>query len=333
MKLSPEHIAQVTRGAVDVVEEDGGITFHRLTTEESNTYRDSNRPDLYPITFASADVRLAFRTDATALAFDYRTSYGGSEEFVYLDLWEDGVLTAHRVSEGVDNATHSARFDFSPGVKTVELYLPWNRRTVLADVDLVGATFFEPVVRRCKILCFGDSITQGGIARYSSLTYTNALARLLNADSLNKGVCGGVFFPQMLVEPVSFVPDLVTVAYGTNDWRGSTPESTLQRATDFLRRVSALYPSSPVYAISPLWRADSPDASKSFGKGIDFMEELIREACAGLPNVTVISGTSLVPHLPDFYSDQRLHPNDIGFCVYANALANRIVSGERVGTE
>ena len=31
-------------------------------------------------------------------------------------------------------------------------------------------------------------------------------------------------------------------------------------------------------------------------------------------------GLSFVPHLPDFFSDGYLHPNDLGFGCYAKAL-------------
>ena len=56
------------------------------------------------------------------------------------------------------------------------------------------------------------------------------------------------------------------------------------------------------------------------------MERLIRDACAGLPNVTVVSGYNLVPHLPEFFSDGRLHPNDLGFGVLSQSLHRELAA-------
>ena len=40
--------------------------------------------------------------------------------------------------------------------------------------------------------------------------------------------------------------------------------------------------------------------------------------------VTVIDGRTLTPHLPEFYSDKVLHPNALGFGVYAENLIKAI---------
>ena len=67
------------------------------------------------------------------------------------------------------------------------------------------------------------------------------------------------------------------------------------------------------------------DLQIGIGKALDALpQELIRDACAGLPGVRVLSGYNLVPHLPEFFSDGRLHPNDLGFGVLTQSLQREL---------
>ena len=139
---------------------------------------------------------------------------------------------------------------------------------------------------------------------------------------MNKAVGGDVFFPAILRERDAFDPDFVTVAYGTNDWRHKEPADVRDRATAFFRRLAELYPAARILAVTPLWRGE-PASVSAFGEDVRCMDRLIRDACAGLPSVAVVSGYNLVPHRPEFFADGRLHPNDLGFGVLAlNLQAN-----------
>jgi len=318
--LSPREIA---RGAVEVVESDGEWTFHRFAPRQALAYREAGIEDFYRKTFATAGVRLAFRTDAASVAFDYRFAYGSSRSFGFFDICVDGAMVAHVGLEKDDGERHVAEAELGPGEKNVEIYLPWSRQAFISELRLGGATFATPLRRRRMMICFGDSITQGYDAFYPSLTYTEAIGRFLDADLVNKAIGGDRFFPALLAEPDAFRPDFVTVAYGTNDWRHSEEADFRARANAFYARLAAMYPSARIFAITPLWRADPASASPS-GKDIRSMDQVVRDACAGLANVTVIPGYNLVPHLPEFFSDGYLHPNDIGFGVYAQGLQRRL---------
>ena len=48
--------------------------------------------------------------------------------------------------------------------------------------------------------------------------------------------------------------------------------------------------------------------------------KLLTEVYGKFNNVTVIEGMPLVPHLPEFYADGYLHPNDSGFLLYGSNL-------------
>ena len=84
-------------------------------------------------------------------------------------------------------------------------------------------------------MAYGDSITQGYTALSPSLTYVNLVGDALNADVYDLGIGGEVFEPLMIDEAYPVKADLVTVAYGTNDWSHVPSEEDKQRRKNFLR--------------------------------------------------------------------------------------------------
>ena len=324
MKLGLDDLRAITRGVVDVTEENGVFSFFRFTKAQAEAYAAAGHRDFYEKTFASADVRFAFATDAEVMAFDYRFARGSSREFGYFDVYENGTMTAHFGLEKTDDQAHHAEIRFSRGEKQVELYFPWSRKTTLQNVELPDGASIRSLHRKSSMICFGDSITHGYDAVYPSLSYTNILGRALDADGVNKAIGGDVFFPELLASPDAAAPDFITVAYGTNDWSHCSPQSTEERATAFFHRLSLLYPASRIFAIMPIWR-DSDPAKSQFGMPVSGMRPLFERAVAGLGNVTLIEGYNLVPHLTEFFSDHYLHPNDAGFAIYGANLAKKIV--------
>jgi lysophospholipase L1-like esterase len=229
-------------------------------------------------------------------------------------------MTKHFGASGSAVVGGKASVELGAGEKTVELYFPWTYRTVLSNVELKDATLLEGVSRKHTMLTFGDSITQGYDAEYPSLSYASSLARLMDADAVNKGIGGEFFFPALLDEPDPISPDFVTVAYGTNDWSHHEYEDTKMRCRAFYKRLSELYPNARIFAITPIWREGGMRTNTKYGAPVTEVDTMIREVCADLPNVTVINGWTFVPAKPEFYADLRLHPNDLGFGMYAQNL-------------
>ncbi len=319
MKLTLDQIRKITRGAVRIEEEHGAFCFYRFTAAQERAYLDRGQDDRTRKTYASAGVRFAFCTSSEKLSFDYRFELASSRPFGRFDLYINGALTAHFGTEGPEPTAGHAELALGKGEKEVELYFPWSKRTDLSNVTLDDGASLAGICRKYKMISFGDSITHGYDALYPSLSYASRIARMLDADAVNKGIGGEIFFPELLADAEPFVPDYITVAYGTNDWSHCDYATAEKNCRAFYKRLSELYPTAAIFAITPIWRGDA-DRKTAFDEPIEEVEGLIRNACAELANVHVIAGAPLVPHRSVFFADLSLHPNDLGFGSYAENL-------------
>jgi lysophospholipase L1-like esterase len=319
MMLNLEQLRSITCGADRVEENNGEFHFYRFTEAQTEAYRQKGNEDHYGKTFATSGVRLAFRTNAKALSFTYRLEVASSRSFGHFDLYINGNLARHFGVDGREVTGGSVCVPLDTEECDVELYLPWSRAAILSNVSLEGGDLLLPKKRNHTMIAFGDSITQGYDALYPSLAYATALARLLDADSINKGIGGERFFPALADSSDAISPEYITVAYGTNDWSGSPKETFLSDCRAFYEKLSARYPDAKIFAITPICRLDA-SRKTNLGEPIAKVGDYIREFCADLPNVTVIDGWNLTPAIKEFYSDAYLHPNDLGFGLYAQNL-------------
>lgn len=195
-------------------------------------------------------------------------------------------------------------------------------RTVFREIALEDGAFCEPVKPVKRLLCFGDSITQGYDALRPSNRYASRLADWLGAEEYNKAIGGEVFFPELANTRESFVPDYITVAYGTNDWRVTPFAEFKNDCRLFYETLSRAYPDSRIFAITPIWRKNQEPSLNN--PPFACVEEYIRQVAATLPNVTVLRGYDFVPQDESFFADLTLHPNDRGFAEYFEGLKKAI---------
>ena len=139
---------------------------------------------------------------------------------------------------------------------------------------------------------------------------------------MNKAIGAEVYFPELAEIKSDLQPDIVTVAYGTNDWVSVDKNTFTNNCSRFLQSLSNNYPNAQIIAITPIWRADN-DRNDGFS---DFFEidTFIRNIAKDIENISVIQGIDLVPHDRQLYGDGRIHPNDKGFEYYAENLVNKL---------
>ena len=322
MKLDLDHLAQYIQGAEAIVRKDDCIVPHRFTAAEMHAF-DGNA-DFRRKSYAASCVRMAFSTDATSFTMAYHVVKGSSRSFYYFDVYVNGVMVQHSGHESFlecpDNELH-VTLDGKPN--TVVVYFPCLSEIDIKSFDIEGGHVIAPAVRIRTLFCYGDSITQGYDARYPSLAYANQLGDALYAEVFNKAIGGDVFNPALVTATGPHKPDIITVAYGTNDWsHKNTKETFFAQMNGFYANLHKLYPKVPVFAILPIWRRDH-DRVTDIGT-FDELRGYLTEAVKPYANFRLLDGYQYVPHLEEAFSDKYLHPNDFGFEFYAKNLIAEI---------
>lgn len=313
MILTNEQLRATVTGAVEITEKEGKLVFYRYGKYvREHVYPEGDR--FHGTMFHTSGVVSRFVTDSETLSFTWiSTPAGGGHTF---DVWADGVMYAHT---GCGKGTDVLSVTLPAGKKTVEIYFPHHSAGQIYDITLAdGACFEAAPARQYKLLFIGDSITHGSTSTYASMTYAHQVARALDAEVVNQGIGGERFNPRAVDDQMDFYqPDLVSVAYGTNDWSGTTRGRLVGCCNGHFARLRDKYPNVPIVAILPLWRADM---NRVTGVGtFEDMRTIIRDAAARF-DITLVDGMTLVPNVTGFFADGYLHPNTVGFQFYADNL-------------
>ncbi len=320
MILNDEQLSFAVHGWVEKETIDGYTYFYRFTKMQRDYYasRESN-----PKQLASSGEFMEFVTDADAVNFDFVQFRASSQNFYFFDVYVNGKFVHHQ-GRADYAGREEGRFEqpLPGGENTVRIYFPNLSATGLKNVELAGATVFRPVEKSLKYIAYGDSITQGYTATSPSLTYANITAMELDADLYNLGIGGEFFQPNMVDDNYPVKADIVTVAYGTNDWKKIAPADDAERRKGFFENLLKAHKGSKIFVILPVWRGNGQENHVTgYGTLNDYRDGL-RKEMEQYPEITVIEGLNLVPHHPDFYVPDMLHPNALGFTQYAkNVLA------------
>ncbi len=324
MQLSFDKIRQITRGAAFTEVKDEKMYFYRFSKPQLKAYREQTRSaDFARKSLATSGVRFEFNTNSKTLSFAGKANIGSSRKFFYFDVYVNDALCAHFGAENVDEYEFNYTAELGEGYKDVRVYFPWSASIELASVEVDEKSSVAPMPKKPLMISFGDSITQGYDAIYPSLSYASILADRMGVESINKAIGGETFCPDIIEVPEKLDPKYITVAYGTNDWSKCSKEVFEATCREFYEKLSAQYPNARIFAITPIWRGDYLKRAEEKGE-FKTIADYIAKVCEPLPNVTVIDGFYLTPELPEFYSDKRLHPNDIGFLIYGNNLYEKI---------
>ena len=204
--------------------------------------------------------------------------------------------------------------------KEVRIYFPTIEGISVKDITILGEVSQLP--ERKRMLCLGDSITQGMISGGPSLNYVALLADYLQMDALNQGV-GGYHFCKDSLNGLEKLeqPNLITVAYGTNDWAAKPDITTIANdIEDYFAKLYGLFSQVMIFVITPIWRADYEDPVPC-QEPIEKIAQIIHEVCKKYSNIYVIDGETLIDHDESRFADCFLHPNSTGFAQMARKLA------------
>lgn len=310
-----EILKGITTGAVRIWEEDGWFRFSRFTRYQEKLLQQRG---FAPREQASAGMRLEFLTRGGELSFDFEVHPGSGRDYWGIEIAHDGLGMVHLQGKvpHSDHVCHQI-----PALEReirVTVYFPNLAALRIRNLQLPEDA--APYTRQKKYLALGDSITQGYDAAHPNQTYVNLLADAWDASVLNQAIGGDVFCPENLDPALDFAPDIITVAYGTNDWTLQVLQSGA--AGEYLDKLTMLYPGVPVFVLLPLWR----EVEHELRGGITLQQgrELLASWAENRENVFVIDCHHFVPFLPEYFYDGVLHPNDMGYLYYARALEKAV---------
>lgn len=306
MELTFAEIRLLTHGADHITEEEDGLHFHKCTAKQEAAWV-ALEDVFYSRVRATCGIRLEMETDAEAITFQ---APSGNK----FEVWVNGMFYRQILADDLRKAEKTPTVIMGSGVKRVMFALPSHSTGVLSSFSLDRASFFHPVRYEKKMLFIGDSITQGWDAQYDTLSFAYRTAIMLGVDFHICGVGGGRFVPETF-DKVSFDPDTVVIAYGVNDFctKHRTVAENVANANAYLDLVKAAYGDRRVVVITPIW-LDKKDAEWNW---------IMRSSIANVAiekGFEVVDGETLFPKNPAFYADGYLHPNDLGFSVYAERL-------------
>lgn len=328
MKLTLDDVKKITSGALEIEESDGVFTFHRFEAA-AREYYSATTPQYYGKSQASASIRLDFITDSNKFDADFAVTYGSSRTYYYFDLYVDGIMRKHVGEEKAWIKKGHISLKVSDYIvpdgkeHRITLWLPNLATARLSNIELDDGAVLNPISYKKKLLCFGDSITHGYDAAFPSKSYVNRMTAHFDAYTVNQAIGGERFVPEILLEDTSYQPDIITVAYGTNDWSGTKKEYFHPRCEEFFAKANRIYPNALKFALLPIWRGDAKTGKQkyegSFDDACDFISDTAKKH-----GFNVIDCRPFMPQSPEFFWDGRLHPNDLGFAEYASCLIAEI---------
>lgn len=306
------------RNLIQTIEFEGGLVPLRFS-ESQMAYFD---PTPYRFrSYNAAGICLDFVTDSPYVRLAYRAKIKpNTTEKLLFDIYVQDRLVAYPGIEITNKGEGEWKVDLPilPGQpQRVTVYLPYHARIIVDRFEVAEGSVLEPApLYDQNLLCLGDSITQGMNALHPSFTYAVQLSRHLGMNLLNQGVSGYVFDANTIDPELPYKPDLITVAYGTNDWATRPNHDDFeQHARAYLDKLDKVYPEVPIAILSPIWRRESVEAKPAgeFGSIHRTLYRLYEDLKARhRASVTYIDGWKLVPAFEEFFAD-GLHPTDEGF--------------------
>lgn len=315
MRFSNNELLEFLSGYVTLEEKDGYIFPKRFTPKQLKIAEERG---FFPRPNSTSSMFFEFITDASEIKFDYVVFKGSSKEYFSVDVLEDGINTFNYHNDlAIEKGTIIIPLE-KQGKRKVTIYLPNLAGLGIKNFELNGN--IERVTRKRTLLALGDSITQGYTTNHPYLTYVNMVALAIDASVLNQGIGGDVFYADNLDETLQFDPDIITVAYGTNDW--SKQQNVKENADLYFEKLRKIYPDKHIFALLPIFRGGIKGDIRN-GYSLEDVRMQIKIA-AEKNNVTVINCKDFVPHQEDYFFDKTLHPNELGFVFYAQGLSEEL---------
>jgi hypothetical protein len=292
--------------------------------------KDQLPPAVWNLGQSPSGGRIRFRTDSTRvsikLAYPSAPNMANMHAFgqTGVDLYVDGVYRSTAIAPKdatyITPVEHVFFENLPRQERELTLYLPLYKPARVLGIGLDSDAKITKARRFATakpVVFYGTSITQGGCASRSGLSYQAILGRQLNLDFVNLGFSGnGKGEPAV----ASMIAEIDASAF-VLDFAQNNPtiESLREVYEPFLITLRTKHPKTAIIAITAI------SSSRETGR-LDQMREHVREVvkrrmAEGDRLLTLVEGTTLLgPDRLDGLVDGS-HPNDLGFQWMAEGLA------------
>ena len=177
-----------------------------------------------------------------------------------------------------------------------------------------------------RIVIYGTSITQGGVASRPGLGWTNQLGRQVDQEVINLGFSGNGMGEPALARRISEIDDMKLVLL---DYEANAQEGVRTTLNPFIALIRARHPKLPIVVVSQIpWTNERrSSAAASAKKSLrEFQQQTVAQLRAGGDeNIYFIDGHGLLPwdHFEDGLVD-GVHPNDLGMSWIAQGLVEKL---------
>jgi len=318
-RLTAEEIRQAACGCEGVVVSDGAVRFLRLPEPLAERYRadEASRIRLE----CPSGVRLRFRSDTRRIRIGIR--YGAAARPLYrgallVDGSPAGTFGPDEAAESWEGTQPVPAADEGA---LLELWMPHLVRADLAFLEIDAGSAFEPAPPTGpRWLALGDSITQGMTAPLPTETWVARTARQLGLDVRDGGIGGGKLESFVAEADLTWPYDVLTVAFGTNDFNvGIPPAEYAANARRLAARQTSAHPRARILLIAPTPWVGRVEPNRSGFRLPDYRDALAAVA-RELDRCCFVDGGCLVPDEPRYFVD-NVHPNAEGMARIAESLA------------
>ena len=238
------------------------------------------------------------------------------------DLYRDGsycgISRLNFDEVGYPEHTYTATL-FSDGdgtAHTYRLYFPLYAEIMEFGIALSENARCEPAPAGADprpVVLYGTSIEHGCCASRPGLAMANQLSRKLGMPLLNFGFSGSGHGEAVVAQELAKIPNprIYILAYDAN----VSPEDIEKTLPEFCRILHEAHPETPILTVSHLRIPNEDPAS----------EWRTRRTAAHLrTGHAFLDGLSILgDDFGECYTD-RVHPNDHGMILYADALAAKV---------
>ena len=291
------------------------------------------RPELQWLSRHTSGARLRFRTNSAFIALSAKLPsvdmmphmpLTGSSGFdVYAgNTLEMFVTPSNQNTTSFEKQTYFYTAADKDGFRDIVINFPLYNRVSSVAIGLDKDAVVEPPkkTRFGKVVFYGSSITQGGVASRPGNNYANILAKWLDFELINLGFSGNAFGDEIIADYIASIPmDAFVMDY---DFNARSVEELEATHKPMYRKVRAAQPQAKIIIVTNPVPDIYANVHKTAKRRLEIITATYEKAVRnGDDKVWFINGVTLLGDSDrDTCTVDNVHPNDLGFFRMAHTI-------------